>query len=280
MLKKCLKLFITGIIFIVVGGIGIATLAINGLLSAITLPVSVPVVAASSDFIEIEETETIHSLDFSSNAGTFTVFRGDSFTIESNGQEVSYEISDGCLEIVSSVENYLVNFDFTGTSSEIIVTIPNREFKEVELSLNAGELYAENITTDKLTLNFDAGYAQFYNLRALSEAEIDMDFVECLFDKCSFNNSKINMDAGDMNFLTSKLTGKNEINIDLGNLNLHLWGTYPDYEFDINNDMGKVTIAEDKSENIIEKTEHIGSITVNLDLGECFIDFAEEEDYE
>lgn len=291
MLKKCLSLFITGIILIAIGGIGLVALAMNGVnLNGISIGPSSSETSLENVemcIIPIDETEEITSLDFSSNTGVFTIVRGDSFTVETNLNTIGWEISDNCLKIENTASNSFMNFE--DAAVEIIVTIPKRHFKEVKLSLKAGEFYADDIITDKLTIDMDAGEAVLNNISAITASDITINAGECTFSNSVLNESEINMDAGEMIFEECKLTGENEINLDFGEISMLLLGKRSDYELDIENDLGEVnvdgvpyingivetTIFETNSGNV-EPVNPIGTININLDLGECNINFMEE----
>ena len=291
MLKKCLSLFITGIIFTAIGGIGLAALAMNGVnLNGISIGSSsseTPLENVEMCIIPIDETEEITSLDFSADAGVFTVVRGDSFTVETNLSTFGWEVTDGCLKIENDVPTKFINFD--DAAIEIIVTVPERHFKDVKLSLNAGEFYADDIIADELIIDMDAGEAIFNNISAITSSEITINAGECTFNNSVLNESEINMDAGEMIFEECKLTGENDINLDFGEISMTLLGKRSDYELEIENDLGEVnvdgtpykngtvetTIVETNDGNV-EPINPIGTININLDLGECNIDFMEE----
>ncbi len=293
MLKKCLSLFITGMILIAIGGIGIATLAMNGInINGISIGPSSekPLENVETNIISIDDTQEITSLDFSADAGVFTVVRGDSFTVETNLSTFEWEISDNCLKIENTGSTPFMSFD--DAAIEIIVTVPERHFKEVKLSLNAGEFYADDILADKLIIEMDAGEAEFNNISAIASSEITINAGECTFNNSTLNKSEINMDAGEMIFEECKLTGENDINLDFGEISMNLLGKRSDYDFEINNDFGEVNVdgVPYSGENVVTtaivkidedgNTEYvagtIGTININLDLGECNIDFMEE----
>ncbi len=289
MLKKCLSLFITGMILIAIGGIGLAAVGLNGIsLNGISIGPSseTPLENAEMCIIPIDETDEITSLDFSADAGVFTVVRGDSFTVETNLSTFEWEISDGCLKIENTVPTKFINFD--DAAIEIIVTIPERHFKEVKLSLNAGEFYADDIITDKLTIDMDAGEAVLNNISAITASDITINAGTCTLNNSVLNESEINMDAGEMIFEECKLTGENDINLDFGEISMILLGKRSDYKLDIDNDLGEVNVDGVPYKNgtvettmiatndgNVEPVNPIGAIKINLDLGECNIDFTE-----
>ncbi len=296
MLKKCLSLFITGIILIAIGGIGLAALAMNGInLNGISIGPSSSETSLENVemcIIPIDETEEITSLDFSSNTGIFTIVKGDSFTVETNLSTFGWEITDDCLKIENNVPTNFMSFD--DAAVEIIVTIPERHFKEVKLSLNAGEFYADDIITDKLTIDMDAGEAVLNNISAITASNITINAGTCTLNNSVLNEAEINMDAGEMIFEESKLTGENDINLDFGEISMTLLGKRSDYKFDIDNDLGEVNVDGvpyngelatttiiitdngDGAFDSVEPVNPIGTININLDLGECNIDFMEE----
>ena len=270
MLKKCLSLFITGMILIAVGGIGIFTLAMNGLIDNLSINSSSESEPIPSAVIPIEETQEITSLDLSADAGVFTVVRGESFSLETNLSTISCEVSDNCLKIENTASASFMNFNTIG--AEITVTVPERQFDEVKLDLNAGEFYANDIVADKLIIEMDAGEAVFNNISAISDSNITINAGECTFNNSILNDSEVNMDAGEMIFEECKLTGVNDINLDFGEISMMLLGKRSDYELEINNDLGEVNVEKLNDESV----NPIGTIKINLDLGECNIDFMEE----
>lgn len=290
MLKKCLSLFITGMILIAVGGIGIATLAMNGLIDSLSINGSSKSELIPSAVMPIEETQEITSLDLSADVGVFTVVRGESFSLETNLSTISCEVSDNCLKIENTASASFMNFNTIG--AEITVTVPERQFDEVKIELNAGEFYADDIITDKLIIEMDAGEAVFNNISAISDSNITINAGECTFNNSVLNESEINMDAGEMIFEECKLTGENDINLDFGEISMMLLGKRSDYELEINNDLGEVNVDGipylgkdvvttaivkiDEDGNTEYVTETVGTININLDLGECNIDFMEE----
>lgn len=290
MLKKCLSLFITGMILIAVGGIGIATLAMNGLIDSLSINGSSTAELIPSAVMPIEETQEITSLDLSADVGIFTVVRGESFSLETNLSTISCEVSDNCLKIENTASASFMNFNTIG--AEITVTVPERQFDEVKIELNAGEFYANDIITDKLIIEMDAGEAVFNNISAISDSNITINAGECTFNNSILNDSKVNMDAGEMIFEECKLTGENDINLDFGEISMNLLGKRSDYELEINNDLGEVNldgipylgkdvvttaiVKIDEDGNTEYVTETVGTININLDLGECNIDFMEE----
>ncbi len=290
MLKKCLSLFITGMILIAVGGIGIATLAMNGLIDSLSINGSSTAELIPSAVMPIEETQEITSLDLSADVGVFTVVRGESFSLETNLSTISCEVSDNCLKIENTASASFMNFNTIG--AEITVTVPERQFDEVKIELNAGEFYADDIITDKLIIEMDAGEAVFNNISAISDSNITINAGECTFNNSILNDSEVNMDAGEMIFEECKLTGENDINLDFGEISMMLLGKRSDYELEINNDLGEVNVDGipylgkdvvttaivkiDEDGNTEYVTETVGTININLDLGECNIDFMEE----
>ena len=92
-----------------------------------------------------------------------------------------------------------------------------------------------------------------------------------------------------MIFEECKLTGEKDINLDFGEISMTLIGKRSDYKLDIDNDLGEVNVDGVPYKNgtvettmiatncgNVEPVNPIGTININLDLGECNIDFMEE----
>ncbi|MGN0675673.1 MAG: DUF4097 family beta strand repeat-containing protein [Oscillospiraceae bacterium] len=252
MLKSCLKLLTTGLVFIVIGIVGLAVLGFNGLLEQ---PIKLSINQSSSDTSVMDSvsipldysTDDINKLDITVSIGEFTVKKGEGFSISAEyikPESLNIEVTDGCLTIDYSPEFSLINFDFSniGNDSEITITVPENVYESIDFSVHAGNLNVENVASNRFILDFTAGDAQFENVSALQSAQIKMTAGECYFINSKFNNANIKMTAGDMNFDVCRLSGDNSIDMTAGELNMTLVGKRSDYKINIDKTAGEVNI--------------------------------------
>ncbi|MDE5577125.1 MAG: DUF4097 domain-containing protein [Oscillospiraceae bacterium] len=328
MLKACVKLLITGIIMILVGVIGIGVLMGTGMIDEDDL--SIDFGSSSSNTYAYESAvdsgyydgdgyysavidtkdADITSLDIDIGTGTFTLVKSEEFIITAeNAQKdrFSYGIHDGCLYVKYSPEFSLMSLDFSsfGGDTNIILTVPEKVFDSVSLNMTAGEIAAQEISTNRLTTKITAGSMYLGDIYAES-ATFKMSAGDFNATNSTFKNAAITMTAGDMFFGDCKLYGDNNIKMTAGELQMCLIGNRQDYKINIDKALGDVyingtdmgeyaettvvataltevtvtqTVTDDETE-FVEQEDKIsdnekpnGSIDINMTAGNCYIEF-------
>lgn len=282
MLKKCLGIFIVGVILAFIGGIGMTVLALNGICTNFSLaPVYETVTTemiSDNVIIPINTNEEINSIDINVTADMFSVHTGDELLIltdELRANRICYEVTDGCLKIDYSKEFNLL--DFTDWTETVVVdiTVPEKIYDNVNFSVSSGSISVENIKSNIFTLDFTAGDANFQNISAFNSAQLKMSAGECEFINSNFANTNIKITAGSMIMACCTLSGDNNINMTAGNLSMQLYGRRSDYEVNVEKTAGEVNIYNSETEynNVTQLTEttvvteeNVTDITISEDF--------------
>ena len=264
MLKACLKLLTSGIIMILVGVIGIGVLAGTGMIDEDDLTINFGNSSTNSYayesavdggyydgdgyyFAVIDTKDAdITSLDIDIGMGSFTLVKGDDFSIGAEGvkkDKYSYDIHDGCLYVKYSPQISLMSLDFSvfDDDADIILTVPEKTFDSVSLNMTAGEISVQEISTNRLITKVTAGSMYLGNVNAES-ATFKMSAGDFNATNSTFKNAAISMTAGDMFFGDCKLYGDNNIKMTAGELQMCLIGNRPDYKINIDRALGNVYI--------------------------------------
>ncbi|MDE5993127.1 MAG: DUF4097 domain-containing protein, partial [Oscillospiraceae bacterium] len=226
--------------------------------------------------------------------------------------QFSYGIHDGCLYVKYSPEFSLMSLDFSafGGDTNIILTVPEKTFDSVSLNMTAGEISAQEISTNRLITKVTAGSMYLGNVNAES-ATFKMSAGDFNATNSTFKNAAIAMTAGDMFFGDCKLYGDNNIKMTAGELQMCLIGHRQDYKINIDRALGNVYIdGTDMNEyaettfattvltevtvtggaishddrmgegELVEQEDRVsdnekpnGSIDINMTAGNCYIEF-------
>lgn len=310
MKKVCLKFLTTGIVLTIIGVIAMVVLAIFGLYRQPNIDISK--YFSDGSFVTAESTELtseeahfgddveIDSLDISVDFGSVTVQQGDEFYVYSNNidpQRYTLEVKDGCLTLKYNNSENLMNL-FSGKYPEILITLPKIAYEKVDFCVNAGELYAYDITAKDIDITINAGSASFDRIIAQDSADIKMNAGAADFYNSSFNDCDLKMQAGAMDFSNFNLTGENNIKLQAGALNMDIIGSLSDYNINVKKTAGDVSINGRSYENNVDVTVTTmiaetsfetnvtevpqesdskgNSIDIKLTAGECNIDFSED----
>lgn len=267
MVKKCLKLFLTGIILFTIGIAGVIALEINGYPIS-DIDIDLPGSGSRADYVireatvvdggtydddslymNIDVSETVNKLDVDVKMGTFTVQTGDKFTVEGyniNSEYLDCNLTDGCLYVSYTPNIKLFSLDFTDLeSASIIVTVTPKLLESADFDVKAGHLTVDGIIAKELSLDMSAGDVLFNNVAAYDSAELNMSAGDCIFCDCSFyNDSDIRVTAGSMNYSACRLTGDSDVEITAGTLYMDLAGNRSDYNIKVDRTAGSVYIAD------------------------------------
>lgn len=334
MLKACAKLLTAGIIMILAGVIGIGVLLGTGMIDEDDLTIDFGNSSGSTyayesavdsgyydgdgyyAVIDAKDAD-ITSLDIDIGTGTFTLIKGDDFTITAENVQkdrYSYGIHDGCLYVKYSPKFSLMSLDFSefGGDTDIILTVPEKTFDSVSLNMSAGDIYAYEISTNRLTTKISAGSMYLGDIYAES-ATFKMSAGDFNAANSTFKNAAIAMSAGDMFFGDCKLYGDNNIKMTAGELQMTLIGDRADYKINIDKALGDVYIngtdmgeyaettfettvlteltvtggaishddrtgegelvEQEDRDRISDNEKPNGSIDINMTAGNCYIEF-------
>ena len=225
----CICIIIGGVLTVVGvcgGGIGsVRTMMKNG---GITIGFS------SDDFDNWSSgTEHTLSLEDISNpdleldlgAGEFEVKEGntDELLVKS-AMKVNVTLDGDTVKINTKNSVRLVNFGFSGSANKISIEVPKgTKFDDVSMKIGAGELRCENVSAQTLNLKVGAG--------------------EIIMNGSNAKEMKVDVGMGNFNF-HGNVNGDIGVDCGMGNAQMWLDGNEKDYNYEIDCDMGNITVGK------------------------------------
>ena len=156
----------------------------------------------------------------------------------------------------------------------MIIYIPETtEFEKVKMNAGAGKITIENLNTQNLSFELGAGEAKIEEIKISQECKIEGGAGKLDIENGTINDLELDMGIGEID-LTAMLTGKNEINAGIGNLNIDLKGNEEDYKIQTNKGIGTVKINGKEmsdGEKYGNGETHIG---IDGGIGNIRIDFS------
>ncbi len=186
-----------------------------------------------------------------------SVISGDSFSISYDKAKYEVDISDNTLKVTQIADNTIFNFgiNFSNEFEAITVTIP------------------ESIVIAKLNLYVDIGEIEIENSN-FTDAYVEVDIGNISIENCEFENYlEVVANLGDIDLEDCNIVSSADFKIDLGDLELDLIGNEEDYTINSKIDIGCFKRNGIKSDT--ESTFGNGDkkISVQVDTGNCDLDF-------
>lgn len=138
-------------------------------------------------------------------------------------------------------------------------------FDYTSIEINSGLVKIENLNTNKLEIETVSGSIKINNLIVNNDCEIDSARGKIEIESSIIKSLELDVISGSAN-INSLLTGKNEIDLTSGIINLNLIGD--DYKFNIDNVFGTIKINNEREivnnngNTIIEIENVSGSVNV------------------
>lgn len=220
---------------------------------------------------EIEElsiNENIQIIDIEVSSINIIIKEGENFKAETNNKNITYKQVNNKLSISEKNHNWFTK----NNTTDLIIYIPsNHLFENVSIENGAGKIEIENINTQKLDLDLGAGKVDINKLTVLDKTKIEGGAGEIIISNANINNLDLDSGVGRLS-LTSQLTGNNEINAGVGEIELNLIGNEADYKIKVEEGLGTTKLngnnINDKTyygtgSNIVDIEGGIGSININ-----------------
>jgi len=198
-----------------------------------------------------------------------TIKTGDILIAETDNNNIKYIQEDNRLKIEEKNKKWFSNYE----EKELILYLPQDiEFEKIKINTGAGKIEIETLKTEKLTFEVGAGETKIQNLIASKECEIEGGAGKLTIEEGIINDLDLDIGVGEVN-LTSTLTGKNEINAGVGNLNIDLQGEKDSYKIQVDKGLGSIKINGKEisngeifgdGENYIEVDGGIGNIDIDF----------------
>lgn len=207
-------------------------------------------------------------LDIDVNRVNIILKEGNEFKAETNNKYIKTRQKDNKLYITEEKHSW-----FNRDNSDLIVYIPsNYIFSSISIENGTGKVDIDSLSTKNLYLDLGAGKININNLFVLNEAEIDGGAGEINIENGNINNLDLDMGIGNLS-LTSRITGKSEIDAGIGGIDLNLIGTIDEYKIKLDKGIGSVRINKEKIPNSSYYGNGINIININGGVGSIKIDF-------
>lgn len=159
----------------------------------------------------------------------------------------------------------------------VILTVPKDYFfTEVSITMGAGRLDIEHMSTNVLDLELGAGNVEISNLTAITSVDIDGGAGDLSITDSQISDLDLAMGVGELT-LSADLIGNNQIDLGIGDSDIKLKGTANDYRFDITKGVGEITFDGEKyttdSSSVAIQHDDISNLEINCGVGKVNIAF-------
>ena len=257
--------FASFLVVAIITGILSAFYALSGVLG---LKKNNEISSGEMSMANFENTE-INTLDIEVAYTNLTIKTGDYLSTETNNKYISLSQENQELKIKDKSHKWFS----INENQELIVYIPESlELEKVRIIAGAGKINIENLKTESLVFELGAGETEIKSLTVTKDCDIEGGAGKVSITFGIINNLNLDMGVGETN-LNTILTGKNEINAGIGNLNIKLKNNKENYR--IKTDKGIGTIKIDGKEISNGEVYGNGSNIIDVDggIGNIEIDF-------
>ncbi|NLO10223.1 MAG: DUF4097 domain-containing protein [Clostridiales bacterium] len=233
----------------------------------------------------------VEGLDIRIDVGEVFIRPGDEFSIQAdnlyNDNDLKSHVSNGVWEISHDANE---RFNFFGIdipisigirnfkTPSIRITIPEGfKAKDIKISMDAGRLKAENLHADIAHLTVDAGSLEIDGLIVEEESSYFVSAGHINLKQVDIKNIKVECDVGAV-IMEGLVSGDNEIQCNVGSIELDIDDNMDYYSFDIDSDIGNVIINNKRYRNFIntkDRNDFKGNFRLNVDVGNITMDFSE-----
>ena len=215
----------------------------------------------------VDEINEIDNLKIDLKTSNLVVKSGNTFSIHTNNRYVKQTLNNESLTIK---ENSYFNLS---SNNEVIITIPNDKiFNKINISMGAGNVNLENLTSLYLNIDAGAGNISFDNLSVTEEFDLNGGAGNITINNSQVKNLDLDNGIGEFKF-SGYLFGDNEIDMGVGNANLYLYSDIDEYNFYVNKGIGNIIINGEKisDEYKVSNDENIKTIKIDGGVGNIVI---------
>lgn len=175
-----------------------------------------------------------------------TIKTGANFKIETNNPQIACKQNSNQLVIKEKHKWFS-----TKNGNDLIIYIPKEMmFETVEIDTGAGNVTIEKLETKKISFDIGAGEVKMKHLNVTEEAKIDSGAGKVEILSSSIKNLDLDVGVGKF-ILNAKLSGKNDIDAGVGELDINLTDGIENYTIRANKGIGSISLAgKEVSENI------------------------------
>lgn len=191
------------------------------------------------------DSENISNLDIELFYTDLVIKIGDKFKVEGNTKNIKCERSGKILKIKEQKNGWFSKNNLTS----LIVYIPEDfKFEKADIVAGAGKIHILDFNSKNLDLELGAGETVIEKIYISNECKIEGGAGEIAILSGSINNLDLDLGIGATN-ISAEITGKNEINAGVGNVNISLDGVKENYKIKVDKGLGSIKINGLEAEN-------------------------------
>ncbi|MEG0260048.1 MAG: DUF4097 family beta strand repeat-containing protein [Lysinibacillus sp.] len=219
------------------------------------------------------ELDAFTSINIVNDYGDIEILQSDSYALEIKSiatTDITYEVKDGTLTVKAKKlrEKPLTIGVWQSEFPSIKVYIPkDAKLANIVLETSFGDVKMQQLNYEQLNLFADYGDIAFKNITA-GQTEITQDFGDMALQQFSSDSLVAKSEYGDI-AIDGTLNGKTTITSNLGDVDLQLLNKYSDLGFELNTDLGDITLnGKDFGSKHSQVHKGDNQLDVSLSLGE------------
>lgn len=191
------------------------------------------------------------------------IIEGDEFSVSFDGSEALQPIvsvKNGVLSVRQGKKNKI--FNNVNLKSKMTITIPAGTMLDaVVLSVDAGKIDMQGFSIRDLSMDVDAGSIKITDCK-IEYGELDVDAGDIDVKNSTMGKSEICADAG--NIGTDDIEFEQlDVSTDMGNISMNLPLSYEEYSYELEVDLGNITIDGESHRGSFSKDGTKGNYKLN-----------------
>ena len=191
------------------------------------------------------DSKVISNLDIELFYTDLVIKKGDKFKIESNTRNIKCEQNGKILKIKEQKKGW---FGKNNVTSLILYIPEDFKFEKVDINAGSGKVRILDFNAKNLDFELGAGETLIEKIYVSNECKIEGGAGEITVISGSINNLDLDLGIGATN-ISAEITGKNEINAGVGNVNVSLNGVKEDYKIKVDKGLGSIKVDGVEAEN-------------------------------
>ncbi len=236
-----------------------------------------------------ESYKDVESINLQVAYGQVIIQSGDTFSIDASHvaeNSLKSYVENGTWYIE---ENYYTNRSVFGFNislgnigrwnrdynPKIVITVPESfQAESFQIEVDAGDVQIDSINAKEGEISVGAGRVTVDHIKIENESRYSVDAGKMTLNDVDLKDINLSCGVGQVT-VKGKLTGNNDISCDLGDIELYLEGDSKDYSYDINSDIGNITVDGRKYYNGLSSIDNETGNNLNLDcgIGKITVDF-------
>lgn len=235
---------------------------------------------ATTNVLEKTKLEDFDTIDLKLCYATVCLIPSDDYYIEysiTSAQDNLYEVKNNKLTFDDSAWSFF-NIGF-GNKTEhddyINIYYPEgADLNKLTADLDMGSLEIKDASIDTLDVDLDMGSLEISNSK-IGDIDSDLDMGSININDGYFSSASFELDMGDLDISNVNVDKELSANLDMGSATIYLeqsGGGDADYGFDLESDMGTVTINDDNKGKSYTQSGHV-DVDIECDMGSIDISY-------